>query len=67
MLNKHKSNENFLYVCSENQQDNEIVNWLKDHECKFDLGYMYRTEFSDIKKYLQNIVLMLYVYSLQVV
>ncbi len=50
VLNKHKSNENFLYVCSENQQDNEIVNWLKDHECKFDLGYMYRTEFSDIKK-----------------
>ena len=50
VLNKHKGNENFLYVCSENQQDNEIVNWLKDHECKFDLGYMYRTEFSDVKK-----------------
>ncbi len=50
VLNKHKTNENFLYVCSENQQDNEIVNWLKDHQCKFDLGYMYRTEFSDIKK-----------------
>ena len=29
VLNKHKTNENFLYVCSENQQDNEIVNWLK--------------------------------------
>jgi uroporphyrinogen-III synthase len=52
VLNKHKGNEKFLYVCSENQQDNEIVNWLKDHECKFDLGYMYRTEFSDIKKVL---------------
>lgn len=50
VLNKHKTNENFLYVCSENQQDNEIVNWLKDHQCKFDLGYMYRTECSDIKK-----------------
>jgi uroporphyrinogen-III synthase len=50
VLNKHKANEHFLYVCSENQQDNEIVNWLKDHECKFDLGYMYRTEFSDVKK-----------------
>ncbi len=52
VLNKHKGNEKFLYVCSENQQDNEIVNWLKDHECEFDLGYMYRTEFSDIKKVL---------------
>jgi uroporphyrinogen-III synthase len=52
VLNKHKGNEKFLYVCSENQQDNEIVNWLKDHECIFDLGYMYRTEFSDIKKVL---------------
>ena len=50
VLNKHKGNEKFLYVCSENQQDNEIVNWLKEHDCVFDLGYMYRTEFSDIKK-----------------
>ena len=32
VLNKHKLNEKFLYVCSENQQDNEIVNWLKEHE-----------------------------------
>jgi uroporphyrinogen-III synthase len=52
VLNKHKGNEKFLYVCSENQQDNEIVNWLKEHTCSFDLGYMYRTEFSDIKKVL---------------
>jgi uroporphyrinogen-III synthase len=29
VINKHKENERFLYVCSENQQDNEIVNWLK--------------------------------------
>jgi uroporphyrinogen-III synthase len=50
VLNKHKANERFLYVCSENQQDNEIVNWLKDHTCKFDLGYMYRSESTDIKK-----------------
>lgn len=49
VLNKHKANEQFLYVCSENQQDNEIVNWLKDHTCKFDLGYMYRSVSSDIK------------------
>ena len=54
VLNKHKGNEKFLYVCSENQQDNEIVNWLKEHECEFDLGYMYRTECSDIKKVLKE-------------
>lgn len=52
VLNKHKANEHFLYVCSENQQDNEIVNWLKDHACKFDLGYMYRSVSSDIKEVL---------------
>ena len=30
VINKHKSNERFLYVCSENQQDSEITGWLKD-------------------------------------
>jgi uroporphyrinogen-III synthase len=50
VLNKHKANERFLYVCSENQQDNEIVNWLKDHGCTFELGYMYRSESTDIKQ-----------------
>jgi uroporphyrinogen-III synthase len=25
------------------------VNWLKEHACKFDLGYMYRSVSSDIK------------------
>ena len=32
-INKHKGCEKFLYVCSENQQDNEIVNWLKANAC----------------------------------
>lgn len=54
VLNKHKANERFLYVCSENQQDNEIVNWLKDHGCQFELGYMYRSESTDIKPLLQE-------------
>ena len=35
VINKHKENENFLYPCSENQQDNEIVNWLKNNKCEF--------------------------------
>jgi uroporphyrinogen-III synthase len=54
VLNKHKAIEQFLYVCSENQQDNEIVNWLKDHSCTFDLAYMYRSVSSDIKPLLKE-------------
>lgn len=54
VLNKHKSNEQFLYVCSENQQDNEIINWLKEHGCNFDLAYMYRSVSSDIKPLLKE-------------
>lgn len=49
VINKHKENERFLYVCSENQQDNEIVGWLKSHNCEFQLGFMYRTVSNDIK------------------
>jgi uroporphyrinogen-III synthase len=52
VINKHKSNEKFLYVCSENQQDNEIVNWLKTNSCEFVLGFMYRTQSSDVKEIL---------------
>lgn len=54
VFNKHKNNEKFLYVCSENQQDNDIVNWLKANECDFMLAFMYRTKSSDIKKILQS-------------
>jgi uroporphyrinogen-III synthase len=50
VINKHKENEKFLYVCSENQQDNEIVNWLKNNNCGFQMGYMYRTVSNDIKE-----------------
>lgn len=50
-INKHKGNEKFLYVCSENQQDNEIVNWLKNNNCEFVLAFMYRTQSADVKKF----------------
>ncbi len=50
VINKHKENEKFLYVCSENQQDNEIVNWLKTNKCEYELGFMYRTISNDIKE-----------------
>ncbi len=49
VINKHKGNEKFLYVCSENQQDNEIVNWLKANNCEFALAFMYRSVSSDVK------------------
>ncbi len=49
VINKHKENEKFLYVCSENQQDNEIVNWLKTNKCEYQLGFMYRTISNEIK------------------
>lgn len=54
VLNKHKLNEKFLYVCSENQQDNEIVSWLKMHASKFQLGFMYRSVSSDISALLKS-------------
>ena len=53
-INKHKTNEKFMYVCSENQQDNEIYNWLKDNNCEFALAFMYRTESTDVKSLLQK-------------
>jgi uroporphyrinogen-III synthase len=49
VINKHKENERFLYPTSENQQDNEIVNWLKSNHCEFATPYMYRTISNDIK------------------
>ncbi|MBL7764220.1 MAG: uroporphyrinogen-III synthase [Chitinophagaceae bacterium] len=49
VINKHKENEKFLYVCSENQQDNDICNWLKSNNCGFTLAFMYRTQSTDVK------------------
>lgn len=49
VINKHKSNEKFLYVCSENQQDSDITGWLKANNCEFSLAFMYRTQSTDVK------------------
>src|SRR5687767_13792201 len=54
VINKHKGNEKFIYICSENQQDNEIVNWLKNNSCEFILAFMYRTESTDVKEVLSR-------------
>ena len=49
VIQKQKANVKFLYVCSENQQDNEIVNGLKSIGCDFNLAFMYRSVPSDVK------------------
>jgi uroporphyrinogen-III synthase len=54
VVNKHKENEKFLYPCSENQQDNEIVNWLKNNNCEFATPFMYRTISNDVKEVLSK-------------
>jgi len=54
VINRHKENEKFLYVCSENQQDNEIVGWLKNNKCEFALAFMYRTVSNDITEILNK-------------
>ncbi len=46
--------EPFTVLCSENQQDNEIVNWLKSNSCEFALAFMYRTQSNDVKELLAN-------------
>ncbi|WP_126969855.1 uroporphyrinogen-III synthase [Gynurincola endophyticus] len=53
-ISKHKENEKFLYTCSENQQDNEIINWLKTHNCEFATPFMYRTVSTDVKELLSD-------------
>jgi len=54
VINKHKEKEQFLYVCSENQQDNDIVSWLKSKKCGFSLAFMYRSVSNDIKQLLNE-------------
>lgn len=50
VIKKHKENEQFLYPVSENQQDNDIVNWLKDHGCDYANPFMYRSISANVKE-----------------
>lgn len=52
VINRHRENELFLYPCSENQQDGEIVSWLKSHKCEFCTAFMYRTVSVDVSSFL---------------
>ena len=54
VINKHKENEKFLYPVSENQQDNEIVGWLKQNNCELATPFMYRTISTDVKEILDE-------------
>jgi uroporphyrinogen-III synthase len=54
VINKHKENEKFLYPCSENQQDNDIVGWLKSHKCDFATPFMYCSISNDLKHVLAS-------------
>jgi uroporphyrinogen-III synthase len=54
VINKHKENESFIYPCSENQQDGEIVNWMKSNQCEFVNAFMYRTVSADLKEFLKK-------------
>lgn len=54
VINKHKENERFLYVCSENQQDNDIVGWLKNNRCEYQLAFMYRSVSNNVKEVMET-------------
>ncbi|MFY7879483.1 MAG: uroporphyrinogen-III synthase [Lacibacter sp.] len=53
VIAKHKSNERFLYPCSENQ-DNEITGWLRSNMCEFATPILYKAVSNDIKTLLAN-------------
>lgn len=53
ILLKHKSNERFLFPCSDHA-DNEIVAMLRGNECLFDLPVMYKTVSNDIRQLVEE-------------
>lgn len=42
VINKHKSNETFLYVTSENPEENSIMTWLRNSKSVYNNASMYR-------------------------
>jgi uroporphyrinogen-III synthase len=53
VIQKHKANEKFLFPCSDHAE-NEIVTWLTQNGCQFDLPIMYKTVSNDIKKLVEE-------------
>ena len=50
VIQRHKDGERFLYVCSENQQDNEICSSLKQFNADYQLAFMYRSISNDVTR-----------------
>jgi len=53
VINKHKDNERFLYPCSENL-DNEIISWLRNHNCELATPILYKTVCNDVKELMKQ-------------
>lgn len=53
VISRHKDNENFLYPCSE-AFDSEITNWLKEHNCEYEIPVLYKIISSDIKEIIKK-------------
>jgi uroporphyrinogen-III synthase len=53
IMNRHKSNERFLYPCSESF-DSDITNWLKKNECEYAIPVVYKVISKDIKSVIEK-------------
>ena len=53
-MNRHKNSESFFYPTSENQQDNEIISFLKTYKCEYASPFMYRSVSANVKEILNN-------------
>lgn len=53
VMNKHRENERFLVPCSDTQ-DNEVVAWLRTHQCDFAVPVLYRTVSCNVKEILEQ-------------
>jgi uroporphyrinogen-III synthase len=49
VISKHKSNEKFIYPCSESF-DSEITNWLKNNQCEYATPVLYKIVSNDVKE-----------------
>lgn len=53
VMNKHRDNERFLFPCSD-IQENEVVSWLRMHQCDFAVPVLYRSVSCEVKELLEQ-------------
>ena len=53
VINRHKSNEKFLYPCSESF-DSEITNWLKTNRCEYATPVLYKIISNDVRQIIEK-------------